>query len=614
MIKKKETVSRNGFERDIEITNLEQEKKILSDQVKRLIKAETRLYEYQLELDAQLKEYQKLYELNRKFVGNFNIQNIFEYAIEYIIHYLEYERIVFLTQPEGTALFVVCAADGYYDETEKKTVTGLTIREDNDFLLPLFTGTENIICMADSEEEVLVKYRSKLLMNEYIVYPLGARGRPSAILIAGNSAENAVLYRRVDIRKRTLLGMGNLVGLLSSTVENYISYTNMMKAVDQERLVEARYRSIFENAAEGIFQITPEGRFISCNPAGAAILGYDTPEELIESITDIEHQLWVNPQTQMDLRDLIVSGREIKNFEVEFYRKDKTRQWALMSIKPFFNEEHILTHMDGITQDISERKRAEAALKDAQEELIRKEKLSILGQLAGIVGHEIRNPLGVINNAVYFLKTIITDANDTVKEYLDIIKQEIDNSEHIITDLLDFARTKPPNAQSVAISATINQCLKKYFLPGNITIDINFPETLSLLWADPSQLEQIFQNLITNAVQAMPDGGILRISARQIPCPEPQFNGKDNTESRTINISPGTDYIEISVEDTGKGILPENMKKLFQPLFTTKAKGIGLGLVACKNLVEANGGRIGVTSTTEGTVFTVSFPVGHSDV
>jgi len=97
------------------------------------------------------------------------------------------------------------------------------------------------------------------------------------------------------MQKKSAPRQGNLVGLLSSTVENYISYMNMQRALDQERLREAKYRGIFENAAEAIFQISAEGRVISCNPAGAAILGYDTPEDFIESVTDIEHQLWVNP-------------------------------------------------------------------------------------------------------------------------------------------------------------------------------------------------------------------------------------------------------------------------------------------------------------------------------
>jgi signal transduction histidine kinase len=230
----------------------------------------------------------------------------------------------------------------------------------------------------------------------------------------------------------------------------------------------------------------------------------------------------------------------------------------------------------------------------AQEELVRKEKLAILGQLSGSVGHELRNPLGVISNAVYFLKMVHTNSDEKTKEYLDIIKQEIDNSQRIITDLLDFARTRTPLTRAISVWGLLDNSFGKCVIPDSIDLQIGIPDTLPLLKVDPLQMEQVFQNLITNAVQAMHNCGALRISG------EHRF--EEGLESG--------DFVSISIDDTGEGILPENMNKLFQPLFTTKAKGIGLGLVVCRNLVEANGGRIEVKSLPgEGTTFTVMLPV-----
>ena len=262
------------------------------------------------------------------------------------------------------------------------------------------------------------------------------------------------------------------------------------------------------------------------------------------------------------------------------------------------------------------------SLLDAQQQLIRKEKLSVLGQLAGIVGHEIRNPLGVINNAVYFLKTLMPDADAIVKEYLDIIKQEIDNSLRIITDLMDFARTRPSHKEQVAIAAPINQGIGKCLIPENIAIAVDIPETLPTLLVDPAQMEQVFQNLVANAVQAMPEGGALRVAARRVqgsPAFAKSFGaasgrkaqgGDESLQPSTSDHGPDKDFIEITVSDTGGGISPENMKKIFQPLYTTKTKGIGLGLVVCRNLVEANGGKITVESHLgSGTIFTVELPI-----
>ena len=232
-------------------------------------------------------------------------------------------------------------------------------------------------------------------------------------------------------------------------------------------------------------------------------------------------------------------------------------------------------------------------LYEAQEELVRREKLIILGQLAGGVGNELRNPLGVMTNAVFFLKNTITGADATVREYLDIITIEIRNSNRIISDFFDFFRTHSPNTKSVQSHTLMTECLEKCAVPDNVAIIADVSASLPSLKVDPVQIMQVFQNLIANAVQAMPTGGVLQIVAHLV----------DNVKET------GT-FIELSFTDTGEGIVPENMNKIFQPLFSTKSRGIGLGLPITKNLVEANGGRIEVASEQgKQTTFTVVLPV-----
>lgn len=251
-------------------------------------------------------------------------------------------------------------------------------------------------------------------------------------------------------------------------------------------------------------------------------------------------------------------------------------------------------------------------LLDAQEELVRKEKLAILGQLSGSVGHELRNPLGVMSNAVYFLNMVLVDADETTKEYLGIIKYEIDNSLRIISDLLDFARTKPAQRQLVTVQELVRQSLERCSIPDQVTVTIEIPEALPRLHIDPPQMGQVLMNLITNGVQAMSNSGALCIAARPVAKVEgaaawsgSQLTGEEAGES----LPESADLLAITVTDSGAGITSEHRKKLFQPLFTTKAKGIGLGLVVCKNLVEANGGQIDVESELgQGTTFTVTLP------
>ncbi|MEN6587055.1 MAG: ATP-binding protein [Sulfuricella sp.] len=236
----------------------------------------------------------------------------------------------------------------------------------------------------------------------------------------------------------------------------------------------------------------------------------------------------------------------------------------------------------------AERREASAALLQAQDELVRREKLALLGQVADRVGHELRNPLGVMNNAVYFLQAVLSDADETTREYLGIIKDEIVDAERIVSDLLDAVRTKAPNPETVAVGELIQHVLRKCDVPPSVTVHLDIPETLPAIRVDPVQMRQVFWNLITNGMESMPDGGELKISA---------------DEDQAANT------VTVRIMDIGSGISQEHQASLFLPLFTTKARRVGLGLVVVKNLTQANGGSVGVESIPgKGSEFSVTLP------
>ena len=240
-------------------------------------------------------------------------------------------------------------------------------------------------------------------------------------------------------------------------------------------------------------------------------------------------------------------------------------------------------------EDMVEKRTGE--LRDAQEQLIRKEKLAILGQLAGGVGHELRNPLGVISNAVYYLKMVLPDADETIKEYMDIISSEVRNSEKIVSDLLDFSRIRQMEKEEIEIIELVTRALEKQPPPENVKVVTQIPADILSVYVDIRQLGQVLINLISNACQAMPEGGRLTIQAKG------DRHG-----------------VRLSIADTGSGIPEENMEKIFDPLFTTRARGIGLGLAVSRNLIEANGGRIEVKSEDgKGSTFTITLPAKEEE-
>jgi signal transduction histidine kinase len=225
------------------------------------------------------------------------------------------------------------------------------------------------------------------------------------------------------------------------------------------------------------------------------------------------------------------------------------------------------------------------ALREAQAELVRNERLATLGQLAGGVGHELRNPLGVIKNSIYFLNMILPE-NEKVQKHLAILDREVGTCNRIVTELLDFGRVKSAARTPTSVTALARDALDRVGLPPTVALRLLLDKSLPAVLVDPQQAGQILVNLLTNAVQAMPDGGTLAIETGR-----------------------GEGGVFIAVEDTGTGIDPEHLPKIFQPLFTTKAKGIGLGLALAKDLAELNGAQIAVESQVgRGTRFELVLP------
>jgi PAS domain S-box-containing protein len=258
-----------------------------------------------------------------------------------------------------------------------------------------------------------------------------------------------------------------------------------------------------------------------------------------------------------------------------------------------------------VARDITARKRAEAKiiqlnaeletrvqertaeLRETQEQLVRHEKLAVLGRVAGSVSHELRNPLGIISSAVYYLKLIQPKANTTIREYHAMIEQEVRKSEHIIDDLLSFTRILTADRELVSVTELVQCVLESHPAPPSMNVTLKLPPDLPKVYTDPHQMEQALGNLVINAYQASPDKGKLVISARR-----------------------QKGMLAIAVKDNGEGIPPENLPRLFEPLFTTRITGIGLGLSICQKLVEANCGRIEVISDPgKGSTFTLLLPI-----
>lgn len=231
-------------------------------------------------------------------------------------------------------------------------------------------------------------------------------------------------------------------------------------------------------------------------------------------------------------------------------------------------------------------------LKYSQEQLIRKEKFETIGKLSGNIAHELRNPLGVIGNSLFYLDMTLKEKEGKVKKHLNIIKNQVAKSNQIIGELLDFVKIKKLFLIEVNINFIIKAVLDSFELPKNIILNTKLDAKIPKIQVDQEKISQVFHNIILNAVQAMPKGGTLEI----------------HTQMQKY-------MIEVIFKDTGEGILKETLPKIFEPLFSTKVKGIGLGLSIVQEIVNNHNGMIEVESKVgEGSTFTIKLPTLRKEV
>ena len=219
-----------------------------------------------------------------------------------------------------------------------------------------------------------------------------------------------------------------------------------------------------------------------------------------------------------------------------------------------------------------------AIIEDAyQSEYLRRreqaERLAAIGQVAGGVVHELRNPLNVVKTSVYYLRTAKQGSPEKVSLHLERIDRHVGLADGVITALSDFARLPVPVMQPFALQPFVQELLENCALPENIAVGVSCPDGLPRVLGDIRQLAIVFSNLVRNARDAMPEGGTLSIAARQ--------TGSD---------------VDVSVQDTGTGIAPEQMKRILEPLYSTKVKGIGLGLAITRAILDKHGAELRISS------------------
>ena len=361
-------------------------------------------------------------------------------------------------------------------------------------------------------------------------------------------------------------------------------YSRQLESMVEKRTIEleeskSHLEAMLGGIADGIVFTDQDNKITFINDAA-------------ELIFDIKRDDWIgknfenahSPESHKKAIQLIKDMREgkVKSYTSEIISGEKT---IFAHFSPIMHGPEYLGVIF-IARDITEMKRLQA-------ELIQSEKLALVGKMSSSIAHELRNPLVPIGGFARIIHKKLEEGSP-IKKYAEIIIKEIDRLERLLHDLLYYTKEVKPVMQPANLNEIINELIILYedtFNERKIKVDARISPEIPLITLDPTQIKQSLMNLLYNAIQAMPDGGILTIESRM--------------EERE-----GIHYASVYIHDTGCGIPDEVMKRIFDPFYTTKIHGLGLGLTLTKNIIELHGGEIEVKSEGgKGTTFKISLPI-----
>jgi two-component system NtrC family sensor kinase len=388
-----------------------------------------------------------------------------------------------------------------------------------------------------------------------------------------------------------------------SKVSIFRDITQRKKGEEKLKATEEDYKRLFEHAGCGVFIGSKEGKFLDANQALLNMLGYKSKEELLK--IDMTKDLYLRPEDRKKFQERVEREGRVIDYELDFKRKDGMVIPVLVTVHARHDQQGNVVGYEGINVDQSQRKQMEKDLKerlemerklrDIQEQLLQSEKLAAMGKLTSQIAHELNNPLYGIMNTLELLKTEIPPQNKR-RKILEMSLSETVRLTELLRKMLSFSRPDEEEKQLVDINTILDEILllvRKQLQENSIRISSSFADDLQKIYASKNQLRQVFLNMISNARDAMPDGGTL-----------------------TIKTMAKGDQIRIEISDTGIGIGEENIDKIFDAFFTTKdsIKYVGLGLSVCYGFIKDHEGDIKVISKVgSGTTFTIILPTYRSN-
>jgi PAS domain S-box-containing protein len=377
-------------------------------------------------------------------------------------------------------------------------------------------------------------------------------------------------------------------------------------------------QNLLQNFPDHIFFKDRQSRFILVNPSAAQNFGLRSPEETIGK-TDFDIFAHEHASRALaDEQEILRTGTPMVGKDEKETKPDGTTSWVTTTKLPLRNTKGEIVGIFGISRDITARKLAEEALKQAVEDLqksredlksahqqlLHAERLEMVGRMAAGIAHEVQNPLQILLMSIDYLSQRMSDRDPVLDGVLNEMRNATRRADMIIRGVLDFSRSDDLELKAQDLDTLVNNALalvKHALSLHQVELRTHLAPGLPPLALDGMKIEQVLVNLFTNAIQAMPEGGALRVTTRAGRLTETH---RDLGSRKAGHFYAGDTVVTVDIEDTGSGIPPEVLRKIFDPFFTTKAtgKGTGLGLAIVKRIIDLHSGEIEITNRPEGGV------------
>lgn len=490
------------------------------------------------------------------------------------------------------------------------------LRESEEKYRKLFEEARDGIFLADAETGILVdcnfeaaklvgRDKSELIgQHQTILHPTQRikDGFSDTFQKHAKKNEGQILETQVITSSGEIRDVAIKANLLDMAGKKFLQgifrdITGQKLAKEVLRESEWKYRTLFEDSRDAIYMTAREGEFLDVNQSAIDLFGYTRKEMVgLDAL-----KIYVNPDDRRRFQQEIEKRGSVRNYEVKFCKKDGTEMDCLLTATVRHSDDGSVLGYQGIIRDITEAKRLEAQLQQAQ-------KLEAIGTLTGGIAHDFNNLLMGIQGNVSLL---LIDMDSTHRHYerLNTIEKQVQSGARLTSQLLGYARKGKYEVQTVNLNQLVVETAETFGRTRKeITINRKLTENLLAIEADSGQIEQVLLNLFINAADAMPGGGELILKT---------FNVTHEDMREKLYYPKHGNYVLLTVTDTGAGMDKKTIKRIFDPFFTTKerGRGTGLGLASAYGIIKGHGGYIDVESKKrKGTTFSIYLPATSKKV